>query len=748
MNRSTAQYLAVMALTIAIFFWKTLLTNQFTRIIGSEAVNYNYSWLHFWVSSLGQGRIPLWDPYAFCGRPFAGEMLPSAFYPLHLAFLLVPFNHNGLFSPRLYNETFILTHLLCAYFTFALIRELGLSRFAAYIGACCFSLGGMLVRMIWLPFVEAGIWLPAICFFLVKALNAERIGKAVREASLSGLCLGLSILTGGLHFSIMQGIVVITAVVYYGVGRSQWLRLALLVAVVLAVAGGAGAVQLIPSYEYGKHSLRFIDGGPFPAAEKIPYHRLHPGMWPQSIASVLFPTAFGFKLGGGEAWPIYIGVLPLLFAITAVWRCWSNLWVRYLAGLAVLAFAYSLGEFSPLHGALYAIVPFLWTVRSASRFIYLVTFALAILAAFGLDSLLEHAGENAAWSVARRILKWVAIAGAAALLVPAIFAQVSPDTWVLYSLLLILVSCALYSFLTTHQAGSGVRVLLAVFILFDLSAFNWGELNIHAPSKPNEQLEQIISLRGVAGFLKSRSELARVQVAVAPEPNIGDAYGVQSVWGGGGTVLTGFSRLLQNHEDLLNVRYVVKPVTATEPAPLYQDGGWKVFENPRAFPRAWIVHEARVEASDDAVFRRLDDASVDLHKVAVLDAPLPEALEPEARADEAVRFRSYEPDRLVLDAETGSVGLLVLSELYYPGWRANLNGRPFEIRKVDGALRGILLPRGTSHITLEYAPVTFYVGATLSLVTFGAVLAGWLVACITQRSFLKSGHSRGSQQRT
>ena len=733
MSRSTARYLGLLALTTAIFFWKTLLTNQFTRIIGSEAVNYNYSWLRFWVSSLRQGHLPLWDPYAFCGRPFAGEMLPSAFYPLHLVFLLVPFNNNGLFSPRLYNETFILTHFLCACFTFALIRELGMSRFAAFVGACCFSLSSLLVGMIWLPFVEAGIWLPAICFFLMRALSAERARSAVLNASFSGLCLGLSILTGGLHFSIMQGIVVLTAVCYYGVSaplpapvsrRSRWSRLALILVVVLTVAGSAGAIQLLPSYEYGKLSMRYIDGGAFPAADKIPYYRLHPGMWPQAIVSTLFPEGFDGKIGGGEAWPIYIGVLPFFLAVTAIWKRWSTLWVRYLTGLALLAFLYSLTEFSPLHGVLYAIVPYLWVVRTASRFIYLAVFALAILAACGLDVLLEGKSD---WIPARRILKWVAVAGAGALFAPAIFGQLRLEIWTAYSLLLILTACAFFSFLTAHQASAGFRALLAAFILFDLTVFGWGEASINGPGKPNEQLEQMISLRGVAGFLKSRTELGRVRVAVEPEPNIGDAYGVQSVWGGGGTVLTGYSRLLEKHEDLLNERYVVKPATATEPAPLYQDARWKVYENPKAYPRAWIVHETVVEASEDAVFRRLDDSSINLRRAAVLKTSLPQSLAPAPQADEPVRFRSYEADRMTLDADAGSVGLLVLSEIYYPGWRATLNGKPVAIYRADGALRGILLPRGTCRITIEYVPVSFYAGAALSLLTFAVVLAGWLI---------------------
>jgi hypothetical protein len=388
---------------------------------------------------------------------------------------------------------------------------------------------------------------------------------------------------------------------------------------------------------------------------------------------------------------------------------------------------YSLGAMSPLHGLLYAVVPYLWVMRAAGRFVYLATFALAILAAFGIENLLEQVNQNASWSPARRILKWISIAAAAALLVPAIFGQLSLELWVAFSLLLILASCALFSFLTFDRAGPGVRFLVASFIVFDFSAYNWGELDINSPSKPAEQLEQMVSLRGVATFLKTRSEPGRVRVAVTPEPNIGDAYGVQSVWGGGGSMLTAYLRLQGTHEDLLNVRYFVRPASVTDPSPVFQDGRWKVYESPKAYPRAWIVHETVVEASADAAFRRVDDSSINLRKVAVLEVPLPQALDPATGKEERVSFRSYEADRISLDAATASAGLLVLSEMYYPGWRATLNGKPAEIHKVDGGLRGILLPRGENRITLEYAPITFYAGGVLSVLTFGGVLTGLLL---------------------
>jgi hypothetical protein len=731
MKRSLAKYLAGLAVMAALFDWETLLTRQFTLLAGPESTNYTYSWLHFWINSLRHAHLPLWDPYVFCGRPFAGEMLPSAYYPIHLLLLLVPFNRNGLFSPALYNAIFFFNHLLSLYFTFALIRELRLSRFAALVGACCFSLSGLLAYMPWLAFVEAAIWLPAIFLFLLRALRAEERPRALLEAALSGLCLGMSILTGGLHFSMMQGVFVLAAILYYGAANpvnrdrgAHWRRALLILGVIVGVSLAAGAVQLLPAFEYSQLSLRYIDGGAFAANKKIPYDRLHPGMWPQSIALLLFPTAYSGHIGGGEIWASYVGVFPFFLAVTAIWKCWNRPWVRLLTGMAVLAFVYTWREFSPLHGWLYALVPYLWVIRQPARFVYLVSFALAILAAFGIEVLLDGGAWQDSWKPARQVLKWVAIACAGVLFVAGIF-QIDLNIWICLSLLLVLGSCGWFFYLAANRAGTFARVLLAGFILFDLTAFHWNAISRAAPSNPDQLSNEMISLKGVARFLNARPELARVRVDVSPDPNIGDVYGVQSVSGGGGTILTSYSRLYLQ-QDLLNVRYVVKPASVSDPGPVYQDTRWKVYESLNAYPRAWLVHKTVVENSQEAVWQRIGDPAINLREVALLEAPLSHAVQ-ETTAIESVRFLSYEPDRMAVEVAADRPGLLVLSEMYYPGWSAAVNGTPSLIHRVDGGLRGIVVPRGRSRIELTYAPVRFYVGGALGLFAFGVVLTASVV---------------------
>lgn len=731
MRRPTLAYLGLLVLVVVLFYWKTLLTHQFTIIIGSEGVNMNWAWLHFLVSSIRDGRLPLWDPYEFAGCPFAGSMQPAVYYPLQLLFVLIPFTSAGHISETFFHQYLAFAHLLAAAFGFALLREMGRSRYAAFIGGCAFALSGLLVRMIWPLYIESCIWLPAIFLFLLRALRAQRRDRALLEASFCGFCLAMSILTGGMVFFVMQAICVVSAAVWYaGAGgpftrelrQERWKHAGMIAAVALLAAAGLSAVQLLPASEYGKLTIRFIDGGDYPAAKKIPFERLVPGMWPQSIVSALFPAGFDGKIGGEEFFPFYIGVFPLFLAVIAVWKCWRHIWVRYLTGLAVLCFIYALGEMSPLYGVLYALVPMLWLTRAANRFFYLISFALAILAAFGLDELLDRSRASS-FEIVKRFIKWIALACVAALVIPSLYNQLTLSTWNTFSLLLILASCAWLAWLLAHPAGSVPRFLLASFILFDLAAFNWIEGNKSIMSRTDGQMEQMISLKNAAGFVKAQPGLHRVRVAVEPQPNIGDVYGVESIWGGGATALTSFSRI-SLRDDLLNVRYTIRPVAATQSNPVFQDTKWKVYRNENAFPRAWTVHQLILRPSQDSIFDDVNRREVDLRTAAFIEnSEL--RVSPAGPDPDTVAFRSWRPEGATLDANCQTDCLMVVSEMFYPGWTATINGRPATIYRVDGGLRGIRLSRGRSSIEFKYASTTFRVGAVTSLLTFLLFLGGW-----------------------
>ena len=744
MRRATLACLLLFLPVTALFYWKILLTSQFSLLTESEGVNQGYSWMQLEITSIRHGSVPVWDPYTLAGHSFVGETQTGAFDPLHLPLALIPFNRAAVLSPLTYNVWFAIMHVLAACFMFALVRKFELSRFSAFIAGICFSLGGFVARVGWPDMLDSAIWLPLVFLFFLRALRTASARRAIVSACIGGLMLGMSVLGGRIHVVLMDALVIVSAGIFYACSgpetssesstrRSTRFRAAMVVAVLGLTGVAAGAVQLFPSIEYSPMAYRFIGApGALAGNQKIPYADLSGQFLPQGIALLVAPFAFDGNAGEGEANNPYIGVFPLLAAVIGIRRYWRNFWVRYLAGLAVAAFLFSIGSYSLLHGALYAIVPELWNLREASRIVYIEDFALVILAAHGVDALVKE-GVRAGWTGLNRVLLGIVIACGAALFVPAVFAKPDINPWNVLSMLLIFASYGLYRYLENGNRGGGVLAIMVALILFDLSSWNWITPNrMEAAKNRGDYLDRAMSARGAAQFLKSQASPFRVQIQGAIVPNIGDLFEVPIVnLAGGATIPIDYARMM-GHTDLLNVRYVLTPATEQRAGAIYQDKDWKVYENLSGYPRAWTVHETIIEPSALRALALLGTPGFDGHRTAFIDVPV--ALEPlSAGAQETARVSSTSLARMELEVEAQSRGLLVLSENYYPGWRATVDGQPTHIYRVDSALRGVVVPRGHSRVVLRYAPASIYWGGLLTMLAF----LGTLVAALLQTTQAK-----------
>jgi hypothetical protein len=310
-------------------------------------------------------------------------MQTGVFYPLKLLIYLWPFNRSHMLSPQLLQDFHVLTHVLAACFLFLLARDLGLGNLPAFTASLCFSLGGFLSKVPWPDMLDGAIWLPLVLLFLIRALRSPGAKRTTLFCCLAGLALGMVILAGRIHIVMMDVLVVVSAVVYITMveggnpgasphRQSPWVRSAGIVALIGTVALAFGAVQLVPSVEYGRLAVRHISAAnPLPATERIPYSDMPDFQWPRSLFGILFINAFPGGSIGGEGFSPYFGILPLLLTVFGVWRNWNNPWVRYLAGLAVLAFFNTLGPWSFLHGLLYVLVPYLSVDASKCPALYL-----------------------------------------------------------------------------------------------------------------------------------------------------------------------------------------------------------------------------------------------------------------------------------------------------------------------------------------------------------------------------------------
>jgi hypothetical protein len=729
-------------LITVIFNWRTLLTRQFTLLSEAEGVNQGYSWLVFCIHRIRHFQLPGWDPFTFAGRSFVGEMQTSAFSPFNLLLAAVPLNRYDLVYPYAYNIYIGLLHFLAACFMYLLARELKQSRYASLLSAVCFSCGGYLARVGWPDMIQSCIWLPLTFVFLLRAFrfaSLDRRGASTsrrtprsrmwRNAAYCGLTIGLAILGGRLHIVLMQVIVVVTAVAYYAwrdVGepaqlRSTLLRRALPIATTAVLFGFAvGAVQLLPSIEYAPFVIRAIGPTAIAAKSAIPYKYLGGNVLsPHGLLTVLFPFGFNGDNGIGERLSPYMGVFPLLLVFIGIAFNWRNQWVRYLSVLSLLSLLYAMGPFFGLHGFLYALVPWFWLLREATRLLYLTSFSMAILAGFGADSLLARTSNWAAWRAATRVFTAVVSVFAIALAVPLLFGKPELNNWVSLSLVLIFLSYGLYRYILAGHTGKGIQFVIIAFILVDLSPFDWTARNKTDLAQTNsDYLKTLVSCDGAVRFLKSQPGLFRVQVEGAQAPNIGDAFGVYTTGGMAATFVYTTGRL-KDRLDLLNVEYLVKPASAIDPAPVYADAYWKVYRNATAFPHAWLVHQIVFQPDREATLSQIESFRAgDLRARGFVNKPLNDPLDPPSNQPESATVTSYGIDFMSISVKSSGRALLVLSENNYPGWHATVNGRPATIHEVDGGLRGIVVPNGDSTVVLRYAPGSIRIGAILSAFAF------------------------------
>jgi len=155
---------------------------------------------------------------------------------------------------------------------------------------------------------------------------------------------------------------------------------------------------------------------------------------------------------------------------------------------------------------------------------------------------------------------------------------------------------------------------------------------------------------------------------------------------------------------------------------VYSDDRVEVLENRDALPQARIVHSAKQVAQTETL-RLLRSGAVDPRRTALLEQSPPELVRPnDASADRAV-VTTYEADRIRLKTVTGTSGLLMLSEAYYPAWKAYVDGQPVPLYAADHVLRAVPVPAGEHTVELRYESWSLRAGVAVSLIAYLALIA-------------------------
>ena len=165
--------------------------------------------------------------------------------------------------------------------------------------------------------------------------------------------------------------------------------------------------------------------------------------------------------------------------------------------------------------------------------------------------------------------------------------------------------------------------------------------------------------------------------------------------------------------NMLNTKYIIVPLQDNQTVPLL---------NPYAYGNAWFVDRLTYAANANEELDRV--GRIDLRHEAVADAKFKNALGDAAiqSGNSVVKLTAYEPNQLSYDVESDKGGVLVFSEVYYPGWTATIDGQPVEVGRVNYILRAIHIAPGSHKVVLSFFPKSVKTTETVAYIAYAILL--------------------------
>ena len=165
---------------------------------------------------------------------------------------------------------------------------------------------------------------------------------------------------------------------------------------------------------------------------------------------------------------------------------------------------------------------------------------------------------------------------------------------------------------------------------------------------------------------------------------------------------------------------------------VYQDeNGWKVFENLKAAPRVFLTSDYKIFKTKEEFESLFFAKDFNPAKTILLEEELSNHSLDLNQVNQAnkVMVEDYQANNIKLLTKTEGNKLLFLSDTYYPGWKAFIDGKESKIYRADYAFRAVVVPAGNHEVIFSYQSQSFYLGSKISIISL-IVLIIFLVFAI------------------
>ena len=694
-------------------------------------------WRTYALSVLRQGHLPLWNPLLGMGAPLLANYQSALVYPPHLLLLVL--------NPAWGSGLLVMLHLVWAGVGTALLaRRLGMDRLGQCVAGLGFGLSGYLVaRAGFFSINAAAAWLPWII------LAADRMTAALPESSDWRAhirpCIPLAVVlafqwTAGHAQTAWYSLILLAAwVLWRTVEAGGWRRLVVNTACLAASGACAFALaapQLLPTLEYLAQSYR--------AQALDPEMALTYSFWPWRFLGILAPSMFGSPVSGdywgyGNFWEdaIYIGVLPLLLALLALVRAVRRRGqhvglTRFLVAVGAVAIVLALGSNTPVFPWLFRTVPTFSLFQAPSRWMLLLEFGLALIAGAGASAWAKVEGRALYWS--RLGTAGAGAVAGAAWLTRVILPAVEPTLiravsiaglWLFLAGVLVLLrreqasawwTAAVAVVVTADVviAGIGLNPMAASDLYRGTSALAERIDDGHRVFFPAD-LEQEVKFDWAFRFDRFDSLDDWRLVRESGLPNVALLDGIPST---------------SNFDPLQPERWVrwmkmLQQGGEAEPLLRLMDVGWLADPSPthdvpveyrrlEGGTRVRLVPEARVVESAEAAIAAVSEFGFDPAAIVIVEAVAGTRVPAGGGGGTAAVTPSQDPNRVTVYVDAQGASWLLLSDTWYPGWEARLDGEAAAIWRGDYLFRAVPVPSGEHVVEFLYRPWSFLVGLLLA----------------------------------
>lgn len=680
-----------------------------------------YPWRHLVVESFKNGQLPLWNPYLFSGTPLLANFQSAAFSPLNVLFLFLPFSNA-------WSWLILLQPLLASLFMYLFLRELKISHWGAVGGALSFFLCGFIV--VWMTYGTLSlvvVWLPLLLWAIEKTFQ-----KVTPFAlSIVSISLAFSLFSGHFQTSLYIGL---SGLLYalFKFWMTKKAKTLLLIVSFLLIGILVALPQLSPSIELYSHSVRGLS---FTGTETIPWYYLITLLAPDFFGN---PVTYNDWFGHYAEWAGFIGVLPLILSVFSIHRIRGRREILFFFLLGISALLFTLR--SPLADMVIQLKIPVVSTSAASRLIVIFSFSFAVLSGFGLDEIKKNWDKKE--NLKRIIFPLLGIGFIfLALWLVILFLHILPmdklaiakRNFVLPTLIFILSS---FFIMSGFFLKSKFRIVILAGILALLS---FDSLRFAGKWMPFKEEKYLYPRLPVINFLQKEVGINRIYGNFGNELVL--YFHLQSPQGYDPLYLKRYKELISTGEDakignlfsdrstvllpkngqytprllsLLGVKYILYAKddgwrswsfpfwkNLDQYKLVYDDPKFQVLENKNALPRAFLVGDYEVINENQKIIDRLLDKSFNLSERITLEE---KPLEKITFGKGAAFVKNYTSGKIEIDVDHAVPQMLFISDSFYPGWQAKIDGKSTKIYRADYAFRAVFVPEGRHLVKFTYEP--------------------------------------------